>query len=114
MSVIETEATLTGNTYADGVTLLTFGEATHYMAAEVIAETENENNVVLRINEPADRLDQINWPIERERDFRDTVRKYVKNLLTAEADYGTYWLVFDPERDNTEEERIDVQDEIYF
>lgn len=96
----ETETILVGNTYADGVTFEAFGPATHLIAAEAV---DGDGRVVYRVNEPEDRA---TWLHDDERSFRATVRQVIRGTHEIDGLGEGLVLVFDPERDQAEEEAV--------
>lgn len=101
--VRETATTLIGNTYADGVTFEAFGPVSGLFAAEVV---DGDGRVVYRANEPEDRTLRSAWTASDEQDFRDTVRQVVRGTHGIDSLGEDLVLVFDPERDQAEEEAL--------
>lgn len=79
----------------DEVSVLGFGELTHFEAAEIVGDDGWRACVFL---EPQER--QEGW--DREEEWRQAVREIAKDLAYEGSD--EYYLVFDPARDQQEEE----------
>jgi hypothetical protein len=93
----------------DEITLPEFGPATHYEAAEIVS-SQGMRAAIFR--EPQARTERSSgeWSDEQEQAFREAVREVAHDLDYQDGsnDNEPYSLVFDPARDQAEEEIIDV------
>lgn len=84
-------------------TMMQFGQPNRFIVAQVVVQVGEDGplEIVAEVREPANR--SVDWPHEAQ--MREDIRQIVGDWRTLDTpDYYCVWLVFDPGRDQIEEE----------